>query len=86
MSSLQFPHVDRDAVGVDPDAVAVGEDTRVFLVVDEAPELGQAPAQRAARVVGDLPQQLAEMLAAETPGLQAQVGQQRAGLLGRRQG
>src|SRR5690606_26179596 len=55
------------------------------IVVHEAAQLRKAPTQRASRVVGDLPEQIAQMLAAEGPAVQRQVGQQRPCLFGRGQ-
>ena len=51
------------------------------VVVHQRAQLGEAPAQRAARVVGHVPQQAAEAVAPLRLGRDRQVGQQRAGFL-----
>jgi hypothetical protein len=79
---MQLADIDSGTGHVDPHRVAVGDDALLLLVVDEAPELRQAPAQRPSRIVGNVPQELADVLASEAARLQAQVGQQRTGLLG----
>ena len=81
----KLEHVDRDAFCLDADTAAVPKDARARLVGEEVPPLRQAPAHRAAGIVGDFPQTLAQRLAAEAPRLQAQVGERRTGLPGRRQ-
>jgi hypothetical protein len=63
------------AVGLQ--AVAVG--------AEDLADLGQAPAQRAARVVGHVPEQLAQPLAALRAADAGEIHQQRARLLRRRQ-
>jgi hypothetical protein len=63
-------------LGIDPLAVRF---------VEQAARLAQAPAQFAARIVGDLPQQLAELAAQDRLRRQRQIGDQRAHLAGRRQ-
>ena len=78
-------NIDRDVADVDSDHRAIGYDAPAALVVDQSAQLGQAPAQRAARVVGDFPQQLAQPFAPKLAAFQGQVGQQRARLLGWRQ-
>ena len=57
--------VDRDVGGVEADREPIGDDALARLVVDEPAQLRKAPAQRAARIVGNLPEQLAQMLAPE---------------------
>lgn len=63
-------------------AVARGEDPREVWVVHDRPEPAQAPPQGAPRVVGHVPEQSAEPLAAVGPVAQGQVRQQAARLLG----
>jgi hypothetical protein len=46
-------------------------------VVEEAPHLGKAPAQRAARIVRDVPQQLAELVAMDRARRHDEIGDQR---------
>ena len=84
--ALQRRDVDLDVRRVQPDADPVGHEAAARLVVDELPELREAPAQRATRVVGDLPEQLAQLFPAKRAPVERQVGEQRAGLLRGRQG
>src|SRR5574338_654973 len=58
----------------------------VSVIVEQAAQLGEAPAQGAPGIVGDLPQQFAQLFAPHPSALHAQVGEQCARLLGWRQG
>src|SRR3712207_4227363 len=58
----ELRHVDADAARVETHPEPIRDDALVRLVVDEPPQLRQAPTQRPARVVRDLPEQLAQML------------------------
>ena len=49
-------------------------------LIDDAPELAEAPAELAARIVGHVPQQLAELAAGHRVRGQRQIGEQRAHL------
>src|SRR5690606_697699 len=77
---LQLADVDGDVRDVDLDAVAVGEHARPSRLVQQAADLREAPAQRAARLVGNPPQELAELLAAEAPAMQGEPGEEGARL------
>src|SRR5436190_18153658 len=81
---LELARVDRNALGIEAHAVAIAEHAFSPILVDQAPDLRQTPTQRTSRVVRDLPQQLAKLLAAKLTRLQAQVRKQSAGLLRRR--
>ena len=77
--------VDGDVRRVEAHGEPIGDDALARLVVDEPAQLRQAPTQRAAGIVGNLPQQLAKMLAAERASRQREIGEQRAGLARRRE-
>lgn len=81
---LERGDVDDDVRGVEPYCDPVGEDARTCVVIHEAPQLGKAPPQRAARVIGNLPEQLAQVLAAECAAVQREVREQGARLPRRR--
>ena len=55
--------IDEAVRQVEPDGVAAGVDAPPAGLVDDAPDLAQAPAQLAARIVGNVPQQLAQLAA-----------------------
>src|SRR4030095_4253338 len=59
----QSDEVDLDAGRVKPDTDPLGNDALMRVVVDEAPQLRKAPAQRVTRIVGNFPQQFAQLLA-----------------------
>ena len=85
-----FPRRDleriHETVGeVEPDRVGLGIDPAPLRLVDYAADLAQAPAQLAARIVGHVPQQLAELAARHRAGSQRQIGEQRAHLARGRQ-
>jgi len=79
-------YVHPHALCVEADAVAVGADAGPAGLVDERPQPTQAPPQGRPRVVGDVPQELAEPFAPVPPPGDHQVRQQRTGLLRLRQG
>ena len=79
---LQGEDVDPGALCGEGHAVARGEDPRKVGLVHDRPEPAQAPPQGAAWVVGHVPEQSAEPLAAVGPVAQGQVRQQAARLLG----
>ncbi len=60
--------VEADGVGLCPDPAAVG-------AVDEAPDLTQAPAKLPARVLGHVPQQIAESAARDRMRSERQIGE-----------
>ncbi len=67
--------VDRDVVLVGPHPLAVG-------VVENGTDLGQAPPQFATRVVGTIPEDLAQPRTVERAASHDEIGQQAAGLAG----
>ena len=77
--------IDRGVRRVEAHDEPIGDDALARLIVDEPAQLRQAPTQRAAGIVGNLPQQLAKMLAAESASRQREIGEQRAGLARRRE-
>ena len=54
-------------------------------LVEEAPDFGKAPAQRAARIVGDIPQQLAELGAMDRTRRHDEIGDKRPHFARRRE-
>src|SRR4030095_10376141 len=81
----QLEQIDRDSRFVETHLIAVGDDARVFVRIDESTQLRQAPPQRTAWIVRDFPEQRAEVLAMECALVEREVREQRAGLLGRRE-
>jgi hypothetical protein len=79
-SARDFERVDETVAQVEPDRAAVGDDALAAFLVDEAANLGQAPAQFAARIVGGVPQQLADLGAGDGAGRQDEVAEKRAHL------
>jgi cysteine synthase A len=71
---------------IEPDAHPVRDNALMETVVDELPELGKAPTQRSSGVIRDLPEQLAQMFAAEGASIECKVCEQRTRLFGGRQG
>jgi hypothetical protein len=67
-------------VGFEGDAVPVRRQARHFGPVHEGPQLGEAPAQRRAGIVGTVPQQATQVGAAVGPPRGDEVGEERAGL------
>src|SRR3569833_1428106 len=64
---------------VEPDTGPVRNYSGVVVVVNQLPELRKTPSQRASRVIGDLPEQLAQVFSLEGAPNERQVGKQRAG-------
>ena len=77
--------IDETVREIEPDAVPGGIDPAPTRPVEDAPELAQAPAQLAARIVGHVPQQLAQ--ADPRHGLRGkgEIGRERAHLARTRQ-
>src|SRR5690606_490471 len=71
--------VDEGAAALEPDRVLAALEAR-RLSVDDLAQLAQAPAQLPARVVGRVPQELAEMRSREGTRGEREVGEQRAHL------
>jgi hypothetical protein len=68
---------------VEPDRVAVGMDAPPAGRVEDAPQLAEALAQLTPRVVGHVPQELAQLAPRGREGRQGEVGEQGAHLAGR---
>ena len=71
---------------IEPDGVRLGVDPAPPGLVDKAPDLAQAPTKLAARVVGRVPEQVAELAARHGVGCQRQVGEECPHLARRRHG
>ena len=65
---------------VEPHGVASRVDPTPGRFVDETPDLAKAPAQLAAWIVGDVPQQLAEPAALNRMRSDGQIGEKRTHL------
>jgi hypothetical protein len=75
-----------EAVGqIERDCVAGGLDPAASWLVNEAPDLAEAPAQLAPRVVRDVPQKLAEATPGNGTRSERQIGEERAHLARRRE-
>jgi hypothetical protein len=77
--------VDEDAAGEESDPVAIGIEPFLIIVVDEGPELGQAPAQRSARIIGSVEEQVAKVLSRLRHRSRDEVAEECTGALGSRQ-
>src|SRR5262245_23773155 len=65
------------AIGeVEPDGVVAGLDPPAAGLVHQAPDLAEAPAKLAARVVGNVPQELAQLAARDRQSRQRPIGKQ----------
>jgi hypothetical protein len=81
----KFQNVDGHIPRIDLDVGAVGNDPQPICIVQQPPQLGKAPAQGAARIVGHFPQKIAELFATKAASVQAEIRKQSAGLSGWRQ-
>ena len=77
--------VDHRRPRVDAHPLAIGDDPLPSLLVEQRPQPREAPAERAARVVGQVPEERAEVLAGLLAPLDEEIPEQRAGLLRGRQ-
>ena len=77
--------IDIHVADVQGDALPVGAQTPQLTLVDERPQLAQAPAQLRAGIIRAIPKQRAQVLAQLGLSRRRQVGEQRARLLRRRQ-
>ena len=73
-------HIDGAIRQIEPDGVAAGINASPARLVDDAPDLAEAPAQLAPRIVGDVPQQLAKLAARDGARGKRQIGDQRTHL------
>ena len=76
-------HIQQQAVAGQANIVAAGQ--QAIGMIQQRPQLGQAPAQGGAGIIGNVPQQFAQRLAAMAARFQRQPGQQRTRLARRRQ-
>ena len=72
--------IDEAVREVEPDGVRLRLDPLPARLVDEAPDLAEAPAQLAARIVGNVPQQLAKLAARNGVRGKRQVSEERTHL------
>ena len=77
--------IDEAVREVEPDRVRLRIDPPPAGLVDEAPDLAEAPAKLAARIVRDVPQQLAKLAARDGVRRERQIGEERTHLARRRQ-
>ena len=75
---VQRAQVDVHGTGIEGHGTAVGDDARAIRVIDQLADFRQAPAQRTPGIVGDFPQQFAQLLPALGFFREGEVGQQRA--------
>ncbi|MBG6077646.1 hypothetical protein [Polaromonas sp. CG_9.11] len=83
--SLGLPRIDGDQRKVKLDSVRVGAQRLAAWRVKQRSQLAQAPAQGGAWVVGSLPHELAQSLAADRASLEGEMGKQGPRLAGLRQ-
>jgi len=62
---MEFTRVDGGGAGIQLDLLAIGDHPRLIAAIHQGADLGQAPTQRTAGVVGNLPQQFAQLLTAK---------------------
>ena len=72
--------IDEAVRQVEPDGVGGGVHPLPAGLVDDAPDLAETPAQLAARIVRDIPQQLAKLAARDGTRGERQIGDERAHL------
>ena len=84
----RFPdsqQIDIDVAAIERNALAVRVEPFPSLVVDQRAQLREAPAQRSARIVGQVPEHLAELVARMSAARDRQIGEERPRLLRLRQ-
>ena len=74
------PQVDACRYRREFDPLAIGGDARAILLVHGLPELAQRPAERAARIVGEIPEHFAKPLAADRARDGGKIAQERTRL------
>ena len=77
--------VDEAVRQVEPDGVAARLDAPAAALVDEDPDLAEAPPELPARVVRNVPEELAQLAPRPGPWRHGQMGEERPHLAGRRQ-
>ena len=77
---VDLDRIDDAVREVEPDGVGLGLDPAAAGLIDDAPDLAEAPAQLAARIVGNVPQQFAKLAARHGVRRQRQIAEQRAHL------
>ena len=80
-----FDRIDEAIRQVEPDRVVAREDALAAALVDNAPDLAEAPTQLPPRIVGNIPQKLAQLTPRHSERGKGQIGEQRAHLPGCRQ-
>ena len=81
----QLGEIDRRTGRFEPRAFVVGDEASDFVVVQQRADFRQAPAQGGARIVGTVPQQLAQMRARVRTCRRDEIGEERPRFLRRRQ-
>jgi hypothetical protein len=76
--------VDPHAVACERHVIAIGVDARSGYIVDDAAKFAQAPTKRAPRIVGDVPEQRAEAVAAMRPAGEGEIREERPRFFRRR--
>src|SRR5262249_24990867 len=83
-AALNEGKIDVELPGTQFDILPIGHQSRKRRLVDQRADLAEAPAQRTAWIIRDIPKHLAELLApVRAPG-QNEIGQERARLARRR--
>ncbi len=72
--------VNLGAARLERDVDAIGEEARLAPAIDHRAKLGEAPAQGGARVIGPVPEEIAEAFAEDGPSRHDEVTEQRARL------
>ena len=81
----QRQDVDRDAIKIEPDVLAVGDDLSAAGFIDQRAQAGQTPPQRGTRIIRNRPEHGTEPVAAVRARGDGQIGEQRPRLFGRGQ-
>ena len=71
-------NIDLDVVEVQANCFAIGDQARSTWLVDQSAKLTETPAKAAARVVGDIPKEVGELLAPVLPTRGRQITEKRA--------
>src|SRR5947209_4510281 len=80
-----FEGIDETILQVKTDGVAVGVHTCAALLIDDAPDFAEAPAQLSSRIVGNIPEQFAKRTPQHRGWREGQVREESARLAGCRQ-
>src|SRR5262249_14897503 len=85
-AGLSGQEVDAGRLGAQLDALAVRQKPRDGNLVDDRPDLAEAPTQRPARVVRYVPEHVTQLFTTVPASRQRQIGEQRSRLSGGRSG